>query len=79
MLLKQYIEKYKIDPVKFALDCNIRPSSIYSYLNGKRKPLQKKAEMIEKMSDGLVTVKELRGKDDRERRKRLEDVSNGGS
>lgn len=67
MLLRQFVDKYKVDPVKFALDCGIRPSTIYSYLSGKRKPYQETAEAIEKMSDGLVTVKELRGKDDRER------------
>lgn len=68
MQLKEFIQKYKIDPVMFGIKCGIRPSTMYNYLGGYRKPLQKKAEAIERESDGLVTVMELRGKDDRKKR-----------
>lgn len=68
MKLKDYFEKYKIDPVEFAVKCKISPASIYLYLRGRR-PHQSLAEAIEKESDGLVTVMELRGKDDRQKRK----------
>lgn len=65
MKLEEFIKKYKIDPVKFALECDCRPTSMYCYMRGTRKPLQDRAEKIEAKSDGLVTVFELRGKDER--------------
>jgi len=66
MQLKNYLEKYRIHPVEFAVRCGISPASIYFYLKG-RKPNQKTAEVIEEQSDGLVTVMELRGKDKRKK------------
>ena len=71
MDLKFFIKKYHIDVPAFALKCQIRPSTFYTYMNGKHRPPQKKAERIESMSDGLVTVTELRGKDDRARKKAI--------
>lgn len=73
MLLKEYITKYRIDPVRFAVDCEVSPASMYNYLNGSRKPHQSAAERIEKNSDKLVSVIELRGKDDRDKRRRKDD------
>lgn len=64
MRLKEYLSKYRINPVEFAVRCQVSPASIYLYLKG-RKPHQKIAEKIENQSDGLVTVLELRGKDKR--------------
>jgi len=64
VLLKEYLTKYRINPVEFAVRCKVSPASVYLYLKG-RKPHQKIAEMIERQSDGLVTVFELRGKDKR--------------
>ncbi len=66
MQLKEYLEKYRIHPVEFAVRCRISPASVYLYLKG-RKPNQKTAEAIEDQSDGLVTVMELRGKDKRKK------------
>lgn len=66
MKLKEYFDKYKINPVEFAVRCRLSPASIYLYLKG-RQPHQKTAEIIEKESDGLVSVKELRGTDDRQK------------
>jgi len=68
MKLKEFVVKYKIDLVKFSLECGSRPSSLYQYMSGKRVPRQKIAEAIEKASDGLVTVREQRGIDDRDKR-----------
>lgn len=65
MKLKEFVDKYKIDPVVFSLECGLRPATIWAYLRGDRRPSQKAAEEIEKVSDGLVTVFELRGEDKR--------------
>lgn len=64
MKLEEYLSKYRINPVEFAVRCKVSPASIYLYLKG-RKPHQKTAEAIERQSDGLVTVLELRGEDNR--------------
>lgn len=64
MKLKDFLEKYRIHPVEFAVRCGISPASVYLYLKG-RKPNQRTAEIIEKESDGVVSVLELRGKDKR--------------
>ncbi len=66
MKLKDYFTKYRIHPVEFAVRCKISPASVYLYLRG-RKPNQKTAEAIEKESDGLVSVLELREKDKRKK------------
>lgn len=65
MKLKQFIDKYKVNTTKFAAKCDTTVAALYFYMQEKRKPRQKVAEKIEKESDGLVTVMELRGKDDR--------------
>ncbi len=66
MELKDYFTKYRIHPVEFAVRCRISPASVYLYLRG-RKPNQRTAQAIEKESDGLVSVLELRGKDKRKK------------
>jgi predicted transcriptional regulator len=66
MKLKDFLEKYRIHPVEFAVRCRISPASIYLYLRG-RTPNQKTAEIIERESDGLVSVLEMRGKDKRKK------------
>lgn len=65
MYLRDFVAKYNIDPVRLALECGVCPASIYAYLAGRRVPYQKTAEKIEAVCDGLVTVLELRGRDDR--------------
>ena len=66
MKLKDFLEKYRIHPVEFAVRCKISPASIYLYLKG-RKPHQRTAERIEKASDGVVSVMELRDEDQRKK------------
>ena len=66
MTLKEYMTKYRMDVLKFAYECGVPYSSMWSYISGKHKPRQRVAERIEITSDKLVTVKELRGKDDRD-------------
>ena len=76
MKLDHYFLMYNIDIEDFAINkCryvkngrerHISIPSIYLYLRGKARPYQWTAEIIEKATNGLVTVKELRGKDDRE-------------
>jgi predicted transcriptional regulator len=66
MKLRDFLEKYRIHPVEFAVRCGISPASIYLYLKG-RKPNQRTAELIEKESDGVISVLELRGKDKRKK------------
>ena len=65
MNLKQFLDKYNINATKFAAKCDTTVAALYFYMQDKRKPRQKIAEKIEQESDGLVTVMELRGKDDR--------------
>lgn len=67
MLLKDYLEKYKIDRTKFSADCGIPYSTLMYYASKKGVPTQKRAELIEKFSDGAVTVKDMRGLDDRDK------------
>ncbi len=69
MMFNDFMRKYKRDPVRCALDCDLRPSTIYAYMAGRRKPLQGPAEKLEAWCDGVVTVMELRGKDDRLKRR----------
>jgi DNA-binding transcriptional regulator YdaS (Cro superfamily) len=68
MTLKEYLKQFKVPITKFAFHCGLSVSSLTHYMNGNRKPRQGKAEAIEKESGGRVTVKELRGTDDRVRK-----------
>jgi hypothetical protein len=72
MLLREYFNKYKIDMTKFAAKCDTDVQSLYAYMRGAYKPNQRTAEAIEKESDGLVAVWELRGKDDRHKKRKAE-------
>lgn len=65
MTLKEYLKKNGIHPVEFAVKCRLSPATVYAYLNGSSKPHQKTAEKIEILTNYQVTVKELRGWDDR--------------
>lgn len=67
MTLKDYLTKYRISVEEFAYRICLSSSSLWHYFSGRRKPTQKTAERIEKESDGLVTVQELRGKDARKK------------
>jgi len=65
MLLPYYMSKYKIERKEFGKRVGISRRTLENYLYGFRKPIQAIAERIERETDGLVTVLELRGKDDR--------------
>lgn len=69
MLLKEYIINYRRMKVEeFSVLCGISAASLWHYFSGKRRPTQKNAEWIEKLTDGLVTVIDLRGEDARKRK-----------
>jgi hypothetical protein len=71
MTLDEYVTKYRIDITCFSALCGIPYSTMWTYITGKHKPNQSRAEVIEAQSDKLVSVKEMRrGRDDRERRRR---------
>lgn len=65
MQLRDYLTKYQISVAEFARRTGVTDRCIWHYLAGRRKPQQDTAEKIEKETDGLCTVLELRGKDDR--------------
>lgn len=66
MKLKDFVKKYKMTSQKFCAGTGISHSTYWNLMAEKNSPFQKTAEAIEKFTKGLVTVKELRGKDDRE-------------
>lgn len=68
MQLKDYLTKYRINCEVFAVHAGIASATIYGILRG-RIPRQNTAEAIERESDGLVTVMELRGADARLKKK----------
>ncbi len=70
MKLKEYLAKYRISVEEFSCRVDISATSIWQYFNGTRRPTQKNAERIEKESDGLVTVMDMRGEDKRLERKK---------
>ncbi len=65
MKLNECMDKYRITATQMGARLGLSSTTIYMYLSGRRKPTQKRAEMIEKELDGLVTVFDLRGKDAR--------------
>lgn len=69
MRLKEFVDKYRIDTTKISYECGVPYNTMRTYISGKHKPKQKIAEKIEKFSDNLVTVLEMRGKDDRDKRR----------
>jgi hypothetical protein len=74
MKLREFFAKYKLDRTKCASDCGIPYPTFMSYFYEKHKPKQAVAELLEAWTDKLVTVFEMRGKDDRiKRREALHD------
>lgn len=59
MTLKEYFKTYSIDIVVFSAQTDISVVSLYRYLRG-YKPHLNRAVKIEKATNGLVTVEELR-------------------
>jgi len=66
MKLKEYIVKYRVDPMVLAVKVGISLRSIYRYMDGCA-PHFKIACKLEEATDKLVTVEDLRGKDDEQR------------
>lgn len=60
MKLKDYLLKNRIEPEEFAKQSDLSKSSIYAYLRG-RTPHRKTARIIENITNGQVTVEDLRG------------------
>jgi DNA-binding transcriptional regulator YdaS (Cro superfamily) len=71
MDLFAYLEKTGMSRQKLADFLGICRSGLDKYIMGTRRPTQKKAEMIERLTSGDVTVKDLRGEDARERKLRF--------
>ncbi len=67
MKLREYLNAYKIKVAELVKRTGIGYSTIYTYLSGNKKPGQENAEILERETGGRVTVKELRGKDDRDK------------
>lgn len=64
MDLKHYIVQYRRMSVEeFAIKLGVSSSTLWQYFSGVRRPTHKRAEKIQKLTDGLVTVKDLRGED----------------
>lgn len=59
MDLKQYFDKYLIDPLEFALKAGISVSAVYLYLKGKKTGSRKTALEIEKLTKGEVSFQEI--------------------
>lgn len=70
MTLEEFISTFRIHPQELAFRCEISLASVHNYLSGKSTPSQRIAERIELETNSRVTVKELRGKDDRDSKKR---------
>ena len=60
MKLKEYLRINRIDPVTFAVKSGISVSTIYRYLSGE-KPSFNKAVLIEKATNGQISIEDLRG------------------
>jgi hypothetical protein len=65
MLPRDYLNKYRLTIKEFSGRVGITPACMWHYLSGRRKPSQRTAEKMEKESDGIITVMEMRGKDAR--------------
>lgn len=66
MKFKDFVEKYKMTEKRFCAGTGLCHTTYWSQLAEKNRPSQRTAEKIEKFTKNLVTVKELRGCDDRE-------------
>lgn len=60
MKLKDYLKKYKITIPEFAKRTDMSPNTLASYMCGWRQPSLKTAKRIEKESDGVVKVADMR-------------------
>lgn len=70
MKLRDYLSKYKITIVEFAKRTDMSLCAYSCYLNGTRRPSLKTARIIERETDGLVTIAELRGKEKPRKKKK---------
>src|ERR1700677_3860502 len=79
MDLRRYLTRYRITIKRCSEEVGISQSAIWHYMSGRRRPCQRNAEALENWSDGLVTVLQSRGKDDRIKSKGTFDNRTGGS
>ena len=61
MKLLEYLEKADLSTEEFARIVGVSSGCMFHYLAGRRRPSNKTALKIQKMSKGAVTVKDLRG------------------
>lgn len=66
MKFKEFIQKYKLTCAKVCMAAQISPSTFWNLMRETTRPYQTTAESIEKFTKGIVTVRELRGCDDRD-------------
>lgn len=66
MKLRDYIKSNGISVVFFAKKVGVSPCSIFNYFNGSRRPHIFRAKFIQEITDGQVTVEDLRGKENEE-------------
>lgn len=64
MKIEEYLKKYRITKVEFAKRLGVNKSTVWNYISGRTRPTVSMAKKIDKESDGLITIKELRGDDD---------------
>lgn len=67
MTLDEFMDEYSISTEQMSSLCDLSFHTIYAYLRNIRKPTQRTAEIIEKVTAGKVTVMELRGQDKRKK------------
>ena len=60
MNLKEYIERNYIPPAKFALELGVNITAIYRYMRGGKPPLLRAHKIVD-MTNGAVTLEDLRG------------------
>jgi len=68
MKLKEYLDLSDFSPKEIAAQWKIPYCTLLAYARGDHFPGQKRAEEIERMTKRQITVRELRGKDERFRR-----------
>jgi len=61
--LLEYLEKKDIRTEDFARSLDVSACLVWHIISGRRKPSETTARRIEELTNGMVTLTELRGKD----------------
>ena len=61
MKLLDYLIKKDIATERFAIDLEIPIATMFKYVSGKIIPSEKRAQLLQDATGGIVTVKDLRG------------------